>query len=91
MLQTPEEEYKARKQWFIDRIGKRVYRNGTTCTCGVCERVKEEGLIISDKMHADYLCDVEGCSGEDPKQAIRYFDTMVEAVEFEKNKNNNAS
>lgn len=91
MLQTPEEEYKARKQWFIDRIGKRVFRNATTCTCGVCKNVENEGLVIFDKMHADYLCDVEGCSAEEPIHLIRYFDTMDEAKAFEKSKQENAN
>jgi len=91
MQMTPEQQYKERKQWFDDRIGKRVYRNGTTCTCASCESVRTGGLIIFDKMHADYLCDVEGCSNEDPTQAIRYFDTLEEAIDFEKNKNTNAN
>lgn len=43
------------KKWFINRIGKRIYRNATTCTCETCRRVYEKGLIVADKFHCDYL------------------------------------
>lgn len=47
-------------QWFIDRIGKRVYRKGGNCKCEHCKKVLREGLIISPLIgsratHADYL------------------------------------
>ena len=46
-------------QWFLDRIGKRVYRDDTTCQCKVCKDVGAHGLIIQDKAHAYYLFDCE--------------------------------
>ena len=46
------------KQRFIDRIGKRVYRNTLTCTCRDCQSVEGNGLVIEDKIHAQYLFDV---------------------------------
>jgi hypothetical protein len=55
-------------QWFIDRIGKRVFRDSVTCTCTVCTHVEKEGLIINDKEHADYLFNVQLDMG------IHYYD-----------------
>lgn len=42
-------------QWFMDRIGKRVYRGPLPCKCEVCSAVDKEGLVIIDKGHATYL------------------------------------
>ncbi len=47
------------KQWFIDRIGKRVYRENNICKCKVCVNVHEHGLIITDEQHAIYLYDCQ--------------------------------
>ena len=47
------------KQWFIDRIGKRIYRKNNICNCRICVNVHEEGLIITDKQHAIYLYDCQ--------------------------------
>lgn len=43
------------KQYFLDRIGKRIYRNDSGCTCRDCKNIVENGLIINDEQHADYL------------------------------------
>jgi len=81
---TPEAKAKweLRKQWFIDRIGKKVYRN-KTCTCATCERIYKEGLTITDKMHADYVFDCE-CIYNIEKNPLKYFDTIEERDAFEK-------
>lgn len=52
-------EYEERKQWFIDRIGKRVYRDATSCKCPICKSGGEHGVFINDKLHALYLQDCE--------------------------------
>ena len=62
-----------RKQWFIDRIGKRVYRGQTSCQCESCKRIGKEGLIISDLMHAEYLYDVEGISQIESEDNCKIF------------------
>ena len=54
-----EEQYKEREQWFLDRIGKRIYRGETSCKCETCKRVSNEGLIIFNASHATYLNDIE--------------------------------
>jgi hypothetical protein len=47
------------QKWFIDRIGKRIYRKNNICNCAVCLNVHEVGLIIADEMHAIYLYDCQ--------------------------------
>lgn len=43
------------KQWFLNRIGKRIYRDDAGCPCFHCKEVFEQGLVIRDDQHADYL------------------------------------
>lgn len=51
-----EEGYKPKtKEWFLDRIGKRIYRDANTCPCSTCASILENGLMVSDENHADYL------------------------------------
>lgn len=71
-----------RKQWFIDRIGKRVFRNKTTCTCLVCKSVYDKGWLIEDENEAIYLYDMEGCAAYDGEQ-LMYFDTKEEVEQYE--------
>ena len=42
-------------QWFIDRIGTRIYRKKLGCLCETCQKAFEEGIYIHDKEHAEYL------------------------------------
>jgi hypothetical protein len=51
--------YAERRQWFIDRIGKTLYRKKTTCDCESCKKVCVNGIEVLDKDHANYLHDVE--------------------------------
>lgn len=46
---------KHKLKWFTDRIGKRIYRDKTTCNCETCTRGWKEGVIIRDEDHAIYL------------------------------------
>lgn len=55
-------------QWFIDRIGKKIYRDKGTCDCKICANVEANGLIIDDKLHAQYLYD---CQNE---LKVKYYD-----------------
>ena len=43
------------EKWFINRIGKRIYRDKCSCPCHTCIRNWKEGLIVHDEQHADYL------------------------------------
>lgn len=51
------------KQWFIDRISTRIFRNplhgNGHCKCKQCEHVTKVGLIIKDKFHAEYLYTIQ--------------------------------
>ena len=46
-------------KWFIDRIGKTIYRNPLHgrgyCICTSCKNVGKAGLIIKDVNHAKYI------------------------------------
>jgi len=42
-------------QWFKNRIGKRIYRDISGCVCKGCKEVDENGMIVSDEFHAEYL------------------------------------
>ena len=74
--------WKERHKWFLDRIGKKVYRNHRDC-CEHCEEVYKNGLIISDATHATYLHDVESEFTAEGNPT-HYFDTREEMLEYEK-------
>ncbi len=56
------------KDWFMERIGQKVYRDDNGCDCAVCKAVERNGLIIHDELHAQYLYD---CHTE---MGINYYD-----------------
>ena len=41
--------------WFENRIGKRIYRDKNNCECETCQRTFKDGLIVKNKLHAEYL------------------------------------
>ena len=71
-----------RKQWFIDRIGKRVYRNKIVCPCVVCKTVYNYGITIADTLSADYMCEIEATSNSEG-EPLMYFDTIEQRDAFE--------
>ncbi len=66
-----------RLQFFLSRIGKRVYRNDDGCDCNICKNVTENGLIVENELHANYLYDNE-CDYKRDGTPLRYFDTPGE-------------
>ena len=46
-------------QFFLDRVGKRIYRDDDGCPCADCKRIVENGVRIMTKLHARYLFDVQ--------------------------------
>lgn len=64
-------------EWFIVRIGKRVYRdaNNPPCGCKTCNDVEEHGMIITDEQHARYLFEVQNEFAQYSKQYFNYRDT----------------
>jgi hypothetical protein len=67
-----------KKPWSINL---QIDRNETSCQCGVCKNVFENGLVVEDNFHADYLYD---CEGEFTAEGfpIRYFDSKEEVNEW---------
>lgn len=61
------------KQWFLDRIGKRVFRDANNC-CAKCKEITENGLIIQDKDHALYLYETEKTLFEENNIYLNYRD-----------------
>ena len=74
-------------KWYTDRVGKVVFRNKTSCKCGVCDDVYERGVLIQDSEHANYLFDIVGAYNIDGSP-LEYFDTIEERNEFELTLNN---
>lgn len=58
--------------WFINRIGKRVYRCATSCDCDSCRENTEKGIVIRDEEHASHLCNASAEMG------IKYYDSPPE-------------
>lgn len=67
-------------QWFLDRIGEKVYRLKTSCTCESCVNVYRNGVLISDRQQAMYLFDVECVCG------YRYFDSKEDRDKYQEQK-----
>lgn len=72
-----KESYKEREQWFLDRIGKRIYRENNGCPCEVCQKITDTGLIIADEMHASYLNDVEAMYNAESEHKLKYTDNVI--------------
>lgn len=72
-----------REQWFVDRIGKKVFRTPMSCKCASCKDVYINGLVIVDEMHASYLCEIEAVDNFEGG-FLRYFDTEKERDDYEK-------
>lgn len=47
------------KQWFLDRIGKTIYRDPNNCSCHICKDRNINGVTITDRLHALYLYDIQ--------------------------------
>ena len=68
----------SRLQFFIDHIGKRIFRPRNGCkgnkgkNCAHCEDVYQNGLIVEDKTHASALASIEAETG------ITYYATIEE-------------
>ena len=73
----------SRLQFFLDHIGKRVFRPLNGCkgnkgkSCAHCEDVYKNGLIVEDSIHASYLESVEA------ETNITYYDTIEERNDSE--------
>jgi hypothetical protein len=41
--------------WFKARVNRRIFRDASGCPCHECADIVENGLIIRDLDHAEYL------------------------------------
>ena len=68
----------SRLQFFIDHIGKKIFRTRNECNankghnCAHCEDVYQNGLIVESESHASYLSSIEA------ETNIRYYATIEE-------------
>lgn len=49
-----------RKKWFIKQVGKVLFSTKTACSCLACIMVYNNGRLVRNKEHAEYLFDWEG-------------------------------
>lgn len=61
-----------KKQWFLDRIGKVVFREDNGCNCWVCQVSYRDGILIKNVERAEYLHEL----------GYHYFDTKQERDNF---------
>ncbi len=47
------------KKWYLNRIGKRVFRLTNVKCCNHCDNVYKNGLIVGDRQQAIYLFDCQ--------------------------------
>jgi hypothetical protein len=72
-----------RLQFFIDHIGKRIFRSRNECkankghNCAHCEDVYQNGLIVADESHASSLASIEA------ETNIRYYGSIEERNDSE--------
>ena len=47
--------------WFIKRIGKRVYRDANIppCGCPSCNEIEKNGIVITDEQQATYMYNIQ--------------------------------
>lgn len=73
---------KERLSWFTKRTGQRVWRTRAGLIGPAFDQVHEEGFLIRNKFHAEYLVEKEDAfslSGED----LKHFSTRAERDLFE--------
>ena len=72
-----------RLQFFIDHIGKPVFRQRNGCKgdkgkpCSICEYNYQNGLIVADESHASSLASIEA------ETNITYYATIEERNDSE--------
>ena len=71
--------YQHTRQWFRNRVGKRIYRKKRSCKCLSCQKtyvdildgVRDGKQVVRRDFHADYLFMVHNEIG------IKYYDKPV--------------
>lgn len=68
-----------REQWFLNRIGKRVYVNKPIHSCEKCQKAFNQGYLITDARAAIDLAETEELYAAEGT-FIKFFDTKEEAL-----------
>lgn len=69
--------------WFLERIGIRIYPSGYPCQCDSCKKYHENGFVMRDEMEADYIYSERSeLAAEGVK--VEYFDSKQERDKYEK-------
>jgi hypothetical protein len=50
-------------EWFLSKIGRKIYRDKVSCPCNHCKSGEESGIGVFNKMHAQYLFDCQNEMG----------------------------
>jgi len=74
-----------RKQWFINRICKRVFPT-IICDCQACKSYYDSGFVIDNEFEAIALYDLER-DFQSEGSKIKHFDTKEKRTKYE-NENN---
>lgn len=68
-----------KKQWFLDRLGKVVYRSNNDCLCWLCQVTFRDGVLIKNVDIAEHLYELS-CGLQH-----NYFDSKQERDNFVEN------
>jgi hypothetical protein len=44
---------------FKANIGKRIFRDSNKCPCETCKDIKENGILVRDTEHAEYMFQIQ--------------------------------
>lgn len=66
-----------RKKWFYKQVGKILFSTKGLCLCDRCVIVYDEGRVVRNKAHADFLYDGEAKAVE-VGLAITYYTSREE-------------
>lgn len=73
---------KERLAWFTRRTGQRIWRTRAGLVGAAFDKVWDEGFIIRNKWHAEYLVEKEDTFARDG-ESLKHFSTMAERDKFE--------
>lgn len=67
-------------EWFQERIGKRIYRDDSGCSCHHCKYIVEHGIIVESEGHAEYMYWTQNEFFNDGGVVLNYRNTLEKNV-----------
>jgi hypothetical protein len=64
------------KEWFLARVGEIVFRDTDGCNCPTCKNIIENGILIRDEEHAEYMFEIQNELGAEGIE-LNYRDTKI--------------